>query len=186
MKRVIYQPHPGDIFMVPMPGPGGPLIKFGQWLAGDGWTKYQHAGTVIGEVDGYEGTRTIEAYPGGAKLLRLDRFDPDTILWLRCPPQYRDAVAAAALSFRGTPYSAAEYGALALHRFRIPAPHLKARIESSGSMICSQLADRAAEVGGWHIFADGRWHGYVTPNDLVKVARLQMPGEYIERARVSR
>lgn len=181
-----YEGQPGDIFLVPMPGRGGKVIRFAQWLAGDGRSKYQHAGVVVGEVDGFQGKRTIEAYPGGAIVGRLDRFEPDSIVWLRCPPQYRDAVAAAALSFRGTQYSAAEYMALSLHRFRIPAPHLRKYIESSNRMICSQLADRAAEAGGWHIFADGRWHGYVTPNDLGKVAAMQLPGQYVERVQVSR
>jgi hypothetical protein len=182
-----YKGRPGDIFLVPMPGRGGRAIRVAQWLAGDGRTKYQHAGVVVGQADGFQGTRTVEAYPGGAILGRLDRFVPETIVWLRCPPAYRDTVAAAALSFRGTQYSAAEYTALSLHRFGIPAPHLRKYIESSRRMICSQLADRAAEIGGWHIFEDGRWHGYVTPNDLGKAAALQSPARpYVERARVSR
>jgi hypothetical protein len=181
-----YTPHPGDGFLVPMPGWGGAAIRVAQKFAGDGWTKYQHAGMIVGEVDGYQGTRTIEAYPGGAIVGRLDRFDADTIVWLRCPPQYRDAVAAAALSFRGTPYSFADYAALGLHRFHVPAPRLKAFIESRKSMICSQLVDAAAMEGGWHIFDDGRWPGFVTPNDLGKAAMLQKPGQYVERVKVSR
>lgn len=181
-----YEGKPGDIFLVPMPKIGGLAIKIGQWVAGDGWTKYQHAGVVVGQVDGYEGTRTVEAYPGGAIVGRLSRFDPEKIVWLRCPPAYRDAVAAAALGFKGIPYSALDYDALALHRFHIPAPHLKDFIQDRGHMICSQLADAAAEKGGWHIFADGRWPGYVTPNDLGKAARLQEPGGYVERVKVSR
>lgn len=175
-----YDPNPGDIFAVPMDGVAGPVIKFGQWLNGDGWTRYQHAGVVVGEVDGYQGTRTVEAYPGGAVIGRLDRFDPSEIVWLRCPPPYRDAVAGAALGMKGTPYSDLEYMALALHRFHIPAPHLKAYIASGGHQICSQLADAAALKGGWHIYADGRWPGYVTPNDLGRVAKSQKPGQYVE------
>lgn len=188
MKRVIYQPNPGDIFLVPMPGIGGQLIRLGQLAAGDGWTKYQHAGVVVG-VDPFksdEGMRTIEAYPGGAILGRLDRFDPDEIVWLRCPPGYRITVANAALGFRGIGYSGLDYPALGLHRFHIPAPHLKSFIESRGHMICSQLADASAAKGGWHIFDDGRWPGFVTPNDLGKAAALQSPTGYVERVKVSR
>ncbi len=173
-------PKPGWIFLVPMPGMGGKLIRFGQWLAGDGKTPYQHAGVYIGD------DHTVEAYPGGAVVGRLSRFDADEIVWLRCPPQYGDAVAAAALTMMGTPYSALDYDALALHRFHIPAPHLKRFIADSGHMICSQLADTAALKGGWHIFDDDRWPGYVTPNDLGKAARLQLPGQYVERVKVSR
>lgn len=181
-----YAPKPGDIFLVPMSGVAGPLIRLGQWAAGDGLTKYQHAGVVVGDVDGYEGTRTVEAYPGGAIVGRLNRFDPKKLVWLRCPPAYRDAVAAAALGYKGTPYSALDYDALALHRFHIPAPHLKDFIQDHGHMICSQLADQSALDVGWHIFDDGRWPGYVTPNDLGKAAKLQAPGGYVERVKVSR
>lgn len=188
MKRVIYQPHAGDIFLVPMPGIGGQLIRLGQLAAGDGWTKYQHAGVVAhpGTRTDYTDVRTIEAYPGGAKLLRLGRFDPDEIVWLRCPPEYRVDVANAAISFRGVGYSFMEYPALGLHRFHVPAPHLKSFIASRGSMICSQLADASAASGGWHIFDDGRWPGFVTPNDLGKAAALQSPTGYVERVKVSR
>lgn len=170
----VYEPEPGDIFLVPMKGIAGPLIKIGQWLNGDGLTKYQHAGVYVG--DG----RTVEAYPGGAIVGELDRFDAKKVVWLRCPPAYGDAVATAALSMVGTPYSALDYMALALHRFHIPAPHLKAYIASKGHQICSQLADAAALKGGWHIFADGRWPGYVAPNDLGRVARSQKDGQYVE------
>jgi hypothetical protein len=181
-----YEPNPGDIFLVPMPGAGGKAIEFGQWLAGDGWTKYQHAGTVVGEVDGWDGVRTIEAYPGGAILGRIDRYYPPTIVWLRCPPEYRDAVAGAALAFKGTPYSFLDYAALTGHRFHIPVPHLEEFISDQGHGICSQIADAAAGNGGWHIFDDGRWPGFVTPNDLGKAAKLQPPGGYVERVKVSR
>ena len=181
-----YAPQPGYIGLVPMPGKVGKMIKVMQWLAADGWTKIQHAFTVVGDVDGYRGTRIVEAMPGGALNSPLSRYDADTIVWLRCPPAYRDAVAAAALGMVGTGYSFLDYGALALHRFRIPTPHLKAYIRSSGHQICSQLVDAAAAQGGWHIFDDGRDPGAVTPNDLGKVAALQRPGEYIEHAKVSR
>jgi hypothetical protein len=183
---VPYEPHPGDGFLVPMPGWGGTGIKVAQWLAADGWTKYQHAGTFVGDVDSWDGMRTVEAYPGGAIVGRIDRYDPDSIVWLRCPPAYRDAVAAAALAYVDVPYSFADYGALSLHRFHIPAPHLQEFIARRKSMICSQLVDAAAADGGWHIFDDDRWPGFVTPNDLGKAARLQLPGGYVERVKVSR
>lgn len=181
-----YEPRPGDIGLVPMPGKVGKLIKLGQWLAADGWTEYQHAFVYVGHVDGFTGERVVEAMPGGARNSQLRRYHADEVVWLRCPPKYRDKVAAAALSFVGVPYSVADYFALSLHRFRIPTPRLRRYIESSKSMICSQLCDRAAELGGWHIFGDGRWHGHVTPNDLGKAARLQLPGGYVERVKVSR
>lgn len=179
-------PHPGYIFLVPMPGWGGKVIKWGQFLAGDGWTKIQHAGVFVGEVDGWDGPRTIEAYPGGAIVGRMDRYDPSTIVWLRCPPAYRDAVTGAALAFKDVPYSFLDYAALDAHRFHVPVPHLEEFISDQGHVICSQLSDAAAGNGGWHIFDDERWPGFVTPNDLGKAAKLQPPGGYVERVKVSR
>lgn len=179
-------PQPGWIGLVPMPGAVGKIIKFGQWLAADGWTKYQHAFVVAGETDGLPGTRVVEAMPHGALNSSLSRYDAEEIVWLRCPPQYGGAVASEALRFVGVGYSAADYGALSLHRFHIPAPHLESFIKDRKTMICSQLADAAAGIGGWHIFDDERWPGYVTPNDLGKAARLQLPGQYVERVKVSR
>lgn len=178
-----YEPCPGDIGLVAISGAGGLAIRFGQWLAGDGFSVIQHAYVYVG--DG----KIVEAMPGGARMVDLSyRYgDPLAIKYLRCPPQYGEDVAQKAISLLGVPYSAADYVAIALHRFHIPAPHLRAYIEQSKSMICSQLADKAAMLGGWHIFDDGRYPGYVTPNDLGKVYKLQQQaGHPIERAKVSR
>jgi hypothetical protein len=166
-----YNPKPGDIGMVHMTGWGGRAIRAGQWLNGEGYADYQHAYVVVGDqVRGSDlpgqTTKIIEAMPGGALLSPLSRYAGFRPVYLRCPDQYRQAVAEAALSMEGTPYSVADYLALAAHHFHIPAPYLQHYIASSGHMICSQLADRAAARGGWHLFDDGRWDGYVTPLSL--------------------
>lgn len=183
-----YVPKMGDIGLVTMRGWVGTAIRIGQWLNGDGFANYQHAFVHVGSMPAGDETETVpfvvEAMPGGALLTPVSYYDRqvrvhgEPVLWLRCPDEYRNAVAAAAKGFVGVGYSAADYFALALHRFRIPTPRLKRYIESSGRMICSQLADRAAELGGWHIFDDGRWHGDVTPGDLYRVAIRQA----VERA----
>lgn len=171
-----YVPKPGDIGMVRMPGAVGKLIRAGQWLNGDGFADYEHAFVVVGEVEDTPnvGTQIIEAMPGGALLSPLSRYDGFEPVYLRCPPALRDDVAAAALSFRGVKYSALDYAALAAHRFHIPAPHLRDYIRTSGHMICSQLADRAAYVGGWFLFDDNRWFGYVTPLDIHRLYLKQI------------
>jgi hypothetical protein len=175
-----YRPQPGDLGLVRMNGMVGPLIRFGQWLNGDGFKNYEHVIMYVGDGD------IIEAMPGGALLSPLSRYDGQNILWLKCPREHGAAVADAARTFgpqfdangdlvrKGVKYSALDYDALALHRFHVPTPLLNRYIESSGHMICSQLADRAAELGGWHIFDDGRWAGDVTPGDLTGVALRQM------------
>jgi hypothetical protein len=79
-----------------------------------------------------------------------------------------------------TPYSELDYLAQAAHRLHIPSKHLKAYVESSGHLICSQLADRAASLGGWHLFDDGRWDGYVPPCDLYKLYWAQRMERYAQ------
>jgi hypothetical protein len=135
------------------------LIRFGQWLNGDGFANYEHAFVFTG--DGI-----VEAMPGGALYSRLDKYPADTVAWLRCPPLDGSAVAAAALTYVGVPYSFLDYVAIAAHRLRLPVPGLRSYIASTGHMICSQLADSAALRGGWRLFTDGRWDGYVTPGAL--------------------
>lgn len=163
----IYRPRVGDIGITKITGAGGAAIRFGQWLNGDGFADREHA-FVVTENDpaGDTGPWIVEAMPGGAQ--HVVNWHPD-VKWLVCPNTRRQAVANAALACVGTGYSWADYGMIALHRFHIPTPHLKAFIASSGHMICSQLADHAAMAGGWHLFDDGRWEGDVTPGDLYKL-----------------
>ncbi len=158
---------PGDIGLVSIRGHLGLFIRIGQWLCGDGWGHYEHAFVYVGNG------RVVEAMPSGARVAPITRYAGMLVLWLRCPPVLGQGVAAAAVTFVSTPYSFADYLAIALHRLRIPTPFLRRYIEWSGRLICSQLADRAAEYGGWHLFDDGRWHGYVTPGALRRLAERQ-------------
>jgi hypothetical protein len=163
---VTYQPRPGDIGLTQIEGWGGKAIRVGQWLLGDGFEDYEHA-FVVQRVDADGTVWIVEAMPGGAQLVR-NWHDPARTRWLICPDEYRDRVAAQAydVGLARVPYSGLDYASLALHRFHIPAPHLRAYIRSSGHMICSQLADHCADRGGWHLYSDGRWEGDVTPGDL--------------------
>lgn len=154
-----YQPQPGDIGLCKITGAGGKAIRFAQWLNGDGYADYEHAFVYTG------GGEIVEAMPGGA--VRVENWHPDAV-YLRCPDRYRDEVAGCARLLVGRPYSFADYAAIAAHRLHIPAPHLRRYIATSKHMICSQLADYAAEAGGWEIFQDGRWPGDVTPGDLYR------------------
>jgi hypothetical protein len=159
-------PNPGDIGLVAIRGRAGRAIRFGQWLVGDGWSDYQHAFVYIG------GGEVIEAMPDGARRAAVPTM-AGPVAYLRCPEQYGRAVAEAAIGFIDVPYSFTDYLAIALHRVRIPAPHLRAYIETSRRLICSQLCDRAAEIGGWHLFQDRRWHGHVTPGALYRLYEQQ-------------
>jgi hypothetical protein len=165
-----YTPRPGDLGITVITG-WGVAIRAAQWLNGDGFADFEHAYTVT-EVDPDGTVWILEAMPGGAQHVR-NWHPADRTVYLRCPDEYRTAVAAAARSFEGVPYSVADYFSLAAHRLHIPAPHLRAYIRSSGHMICSQLVDRAATDGGWHLFEDGRWEGDVTPGDLYGLYKAQ-------------
>lgn len=176
MRDVQPQPGVGDLGCVSIEGNVGWLIRVGQFLNkinAKPWTwrklwrlaRSEHVFVHVG------GGQIVEAEPGGARLADLSEYDGRPIVWVRCPDQYRQGVANAARSFIRTGYSAAEYFALALHRFHIPAPGLRRYIESSRRMVCSQLADRAAELGGWQLFDDERWPGYVMPADIAALAK---------------
>lgn len=162
-----YWPGPGDIGLVRIRGVEGRLIRLGQWLAGGSYADFEHAFVYLG------GGQLVEAEPGGARVSALGEYRPETVVWLRCPDQYRAAVAAAARGMEGVPYSWLDYFAIAAHRFRLPIPGLRSYIKATGHEMCSQLADRAALDGGWHLYADGRWEGYVKPVDLYGLAETQ-------------
>jgi len=162
----------GDIGLVTIRGDVGRLIQVGQWLDGDGSENYEHAFVSLGDGS------VVEAEPGGARRDPLAKYAAFDVVWLQCPPQLGGAVAEAALRLLGTPYSFLDYAALATHRLRIPAPGLRGYITDTGHLICSQLADEAARRGGWHLFADGRWSGYVTPGALFELARRSSLSEW--------
>lgn len=153
-------PQPGDIGLTSITGAVGRLIRFGQWLNGDGFGQYQHAFIVL------PGERLIEAMPGGAIVAPLSKYDDREVLYVSpagLTYAQRKAICDCALKYEGVPYSFLDYGALAAHRFHLPVPYLRRYIESTGHQICSQLADRAYLDAGQNLFDDGRWEGYVTP-----------------------
>lgn len=162
-----YDPQPGDVLCTQIEGDVGRLIRLGQWLNGDGFADFEHCAVYIGNG------QIVEAEPGGARIAELTEYNQRALVWLRCPDQYRDAVAAAARTQVGVPYSFLDYLAIALHRFHIPAPGLRAFIASGRHAMCSALADRIAALGGWHWYDDGRWEGYVTPADVWELIQAQ-------------
>lgn len=168
-----YTPQPGDIGLVRVHGVVGLDIRVGQWILGDGFADYEHAFVVVNGPSEISSGLLLEAEPGGARVHTLDKYASDQIRWLKCPPQYGAAVAEAAMSLRGVGYSYLGYMYLGAHRFHLPVPGLKGIIEHGKDRICSQLADEAAQLGGWHIFSDGRWSGDVTPGDLDQVYLAQ-------------
>lgn len=153
--------QPGDFGLVHMPGWPGRLIGLGERLNGDAFDQYDHA------VLRLPGDKILEAEPGGARIMPADEYG-DTVLWSYwdLTNDRREALFTAALKYVNTPYSAADYFALAAKRLHIPAPGLRRYVASSGHMICSQLVDQIYADAGLQMFDDGRWPGYVTPASL--------------------
>jgi uncharacterized protein YycO len=147
-------------------GPVGWLIRFGQWLNGDGFSSFEHAFLVL------DGGQLIEAQPGGARIAPLAKYVGRQVLYVApagLTGEQRNAVCDAAEQYVGVGYGWLDYLALAAHRFHLPVPGLRRYIASSRRMICSQLADQAYQDAGVQLFADGRWPGYVCPADLYQL-----------------
>ncbi|GAA0676436.1 hypothetical protein GCM10010193_31940 [Kitasatospora atroaurantiaca] len=163
-------PLPGDFAVVRMGGHVGRLIRFGQWINGDGFADYEHAFVHVGDGE------LVEAQPGGAELRPVTVYDGRPTLWstgrITLTEEQRSAVVAAARGYIGVPYSVADYFALAAHRFHLPVgPLIKGYVASTKHMIFSQLVDQCYQDAGVRLFADGRWPGYVTPADLAELLR---------------
>ena len=160
----MYDPLPGDWAVVSTGGDTGKLISIGEWLAGDAFGPWDHAFVCVAPG------KILQAEPGGSRIDNLGTYGH--IQWhaSRLTGKQYTAIPQLAASMTGIPYSALDYFALAAHHLHIPAPHLQAYIADTGHMICSQLVDEFMLRLGVHLFADGRWPGYVMPADLAAIA----------------
>lgn len=155
-------PQPGDFFLLVGNDPVGVLIRIGEWLNGDGFSKYSHAGVLLDDGN------VIEAEPGGARIRPVTEYPIDLMVWSSwdLTDEQRAAIVAAARKYEGVPYSFLDYFAIAGHRFHLPIPGLRRYIASTKHMICSQMTDQIYLDSGQHMFADGRWPGFVDPTQL--------------------
>jgi hypothetical protein len=160
-------PQPaGNFFLVEVHGVPGRLIRFFQWLNGNGFRRFEHAGMALGNG------QLIEAEPGrkGARIREQSEYDGTNIVWSdwALTTQQRADADREGRALEGMRYSWLDYLALVLHRFRIPVPGLRQFIESTKRGICSQLVDLISARAKIQLFADGRWFGYVTPGSLYR------------------
>jgi len=149
----------------------GPLIRFGEFLNGDGFSDYEHAFCYVGGPDDL----ILEAEPGGSRLVPF-HYEMRTCLWTSGIPAFALAVSTGrveeiARRYTGIGYSFLDYAALSMHRLGIPAPGLRRFIGTTRHMICSQLADQFRLDLGSHLFNDGRWPGFVTPAEIANLIR---------------
>jgi uncharacterized protein YycO len=165
----MYNPQPGDFGLTQISGHVGRAIRVGQWLNGDGFSDYEHAFVYLGHGG------IVEAEPGGARLAPLSEYNARSIAWYRAPDDKGDRIGAIAGMLIGTPYSFADYAAIAAVRLHLPLSSklLHNYVANSGHMICSQLVDEAYKRAGVQLFDDGRLPGDVTPGDLLRLIEKQ-------------
>jgi hypothetical protein len=172
-------PPVGSIGLVSVRGFTGWLIRLGQWVDGDGTRNYEHAFVLVAG-DEPESARVVEAEPGGVVEVPLSRYRGRKVLWLRCPREYSDPVATAALAYIGFEYSIEDYFAIAAQRMDITpiAAALRQSVDHRGHVMCSQMAYAAAVRGGW--LRCRLWPGYVTPARLAELAPADARPRLIE------
>lgn len=165
--------QPGDFAAVRTNDAATKWIAIGEWLNENGpfWNRqastWEHAITYVGGPDDL----ILEAEPSGAKIVPMHYLAAD-VLWstvnthLNLTDAERRQVPDVCNKLAGTPYSAADYFALATHRLHIPAPGLRKFVANSGHMICSQMVDYVRQLLHFQLFDDGRWNGFVTPYDI--------------------
>lgn len=164
-----YAPRPGDIGLTQIGGLLGVFVTLGQWINGD-LSPFTHAFIYLG------GGEVMEGQPGGARISPLSRYADKYVRYSRWVPltdEERANIVKVALVMRGTPYSYADYLALALVRLHIRPKRLLDYVASSNHMICSQLVDYVYCKAGVHLFSDGRPSQDVTPGDLDRVLDLE-------------
>lgn len=157
-------PQIGDFAVVRVKSRTGRLIRIGQWLDGGGFADFEHAFIYVGDGE------IVEAEPGGARVGQLVEYAGEPVLWstglIPLTTEQRLVIVTAARRYLKAPYGFLDYLALAVHRLKLPFPGIRRRVESSRTMICSQLVDQCYKDAGADLFLDGRWPGYVTPADL--------------------
>lgn len=121
------------------------------------------------------GPWAVQAMPDGAEEIELTAqhwASAYTYVLPKYAPGQSEAVAKAARSLEGTPYSFLDYGALTAHaisgRGYVPIGErtaLERYVSSTHHMICSQLADECLRRAGVHAFTDQR-----LPQDVMPAA----------------
>lgn len=142
--------------------------------------------------DGAIGPKIVQAMPNGAEEIEIGPehwtkdyiyVRPDYEIGMTEEAGYSGTeqgrlVAFAAQKYKDTPYSFADYAAIAGVHFGIKNGPIRRYVTSSKHMICSQLADQALTDAGFHAFTDGRLPQDVTPSALF-ARLLALPGQHV-------
>ena len=168
----------GDFILVIGNDPVGLGIRTAEFLNGKRkmrktlFPKYSHAAILIDDGND-ENAQIIEAEPGGARIGHAGEYGKPGIGWIKSSwnldDNTRDRIVLEQKLLLNTPYSALDYGSLALLHFHIRPEFVVNYVANSGHMICSQMVDEVYKRAGLQMFSDGRFPGDVTPEDLESV-----------------
>lgn len=158
------RPLPGDLGLCRIGGPVGVAVSAGQRLIGSG-SYFTHAFIYVGNGE------VIQAQPGGAKRIllaeALDGRKRVAFSDFSLTGAQRSNVVRAAVSYLDTPYSFADYLAIAEARI-FHSDRLERYVGETGHMICSQLVAQCYADAGISLFPN-RIPGDVAPGDLAKL-----------------
>jgi hypothetical protein len=187
--------QPGDFCVIPMGGRNGMLVDWALWV--QQLVEQRHArkhGVVLPQKYGHaeiwlgDGL-TASAYPSrnGIRTLGYPPEQLQDALWssglIDLTPEQRQGIVAWCYDHAHVQYASLDYVALTAHTLGMNTARLQRFIEQQDSEICSQYVDSAYEANGAHLFADGRWPGFVTPLDLalkleeLRAAKSDGPGQ---------
>lgn len=132
-------------------------------------SQVNHAFVFVG--DG----QIVEAMGRGAQVTSAHKYDGHLVATsqLRLTIEEAERVAHAARSMEGTPYGFLDIAALFFLLLGFRWGWLLRRAQTSNSLICSQLVDRAYAKAGVHLYDDNRPDGQVTPGDLLLYIALR-------------
>lgn len=117
----------------------------------------------------------VEANPSGAAVGNVSEYPHAIWSHMALTDQQRHAIANAADTLVGTPYSWVDdvcIGLADLFGWHVPEP-VRARLSGRSRLMCSQLVDVAYSKAGIHLFPDGRIPGDVSPGDLLHLIEGQ-------------
>jgi cell wall-associated NlpC family hydrolase len=117
----------------------------------------------------------VEANPSGAAVGKVTEYPHAIWSHMALTTQQRHAIANAADTLVGTPYSWVDdacIGLADLFGWHVPEP-VRHRLNRRDRLMCSQLVDRAYTKAGVHLFPDGRLDGDVSPGDLLHLIEGQ-------------
>ncbi len=111
----------------------------------------------------------VEAQPAGARLAPASLYPGALWSGPGLTAGRGEAIAAAARTLVGTPYSWVDCAAIGLaDLFGWHVPYsVRQRLNRRDRDMCSQLVDAADVLAGVALFADGRMSGDVSPGDLL-------------------